>query len=599
MMQGQNLAQQELQKRQLQRQEQQRAYGKHLLSILPQLNPASQEQALGFVTGMEGAFAAGKPFQFQPMPTTQPALTPGVAPMQEGAFSQIPEAMMPGSSGIVPSAPAPSPAATPALGQALSPERASVYGFAAPWQGLGRQVPQGAVPAIGTALTQGVATPEQIAAMSTSGATPVPYQPPSPAAAPTAPRGRGFEAPGLGRLTLRGVDPKEAQRALEEIGKTRTQIFSQAFIKDPNTQSAVRSILARVPKKPIEQWTEEEFNQVKQAQSDLDSTIAFLSRGNAQVQMGLDQAEVKQIGTDLGKLPDYRADNLRQELIRLKGRAKGLMDRGMVQVPSQLMAQMDDIEMMEQALAEGTPEGKQRAGLILGLIRTELTPKPKDKEDPVGHFEKLLGQAPRWANISPAGQRVFFNRLRQAAEAAGMDPKDVPDSIQALMRPGESDRLKLAAQREKRLANEQMWRRRFDEGKERRLREKDRLDRASKVGELTQQERARVIDLQKKRDNMELRLNTLQEKAYTDIESLADEDNPLVPRARQLEKNIGTINDKIRDVIEKRWRPGMPDKPKGGAKGSAIVDPSDKVGTLRRLQEKIQKKIEQERVGAR
>lgn len=536
MLQGQAAAETERRRRQLEQEDRVRQFHSTLLQLAPQLDQGSRETLFGRVLQQQGNIAQGRPLDY-------------VEP------SQINAATYRGPLGG---------------GQPLTPSPAEAPAPAEPRQALG--------PLMTLPLPlPGLPSPD---AGDTMGTVPVPFtvplgqpSPPSPpraaapkpvaAPAPSAKKPPGFEVPGIGRLSFRGVDPKEAKGVLDAISKSRERAFSQAFVKDPAVQANLRGILSRVPQKPVDQWSEEEFAQAKQAQADFDSAVLFLGRQNPQIQMDLDRAEVGQIEKDIPKLSGFRADNLQQELFRLLDRSRGLQERGLVQIPAALAANLDDIQLMRDSLARGD---KQQAGLVLGLVRTELTPKPKDA-DPYKALDRLLVQAPRWAGLDPQAQQVFIRRARQAAQDAGLDPSVIPDRIDAVMseearkRLGiSSGQLALAQKREKRQAEEQAWRRGFDVRKERRMERQARLAQAAKEGQLTQQERARVTELQKKRDNLEQRLKTLQDKYFTDID--VGGENPMKARATSIEQEIDTIDGQIGAIINKRRLAG------GGAGGA-------------------------------
>jgi hypothetical protein len=560
MMAGQAAAEQELRRRQLEQQERQRQFDSTMLNILPSLSRDSQGLVIGKVLGGRANVAAGRPYDYQaPAPVDMsnyqgPFGGGGRAPLPMGGDASAPTEFARFVGGL-----GGPQVENPPIRFALS---------APPPPMIPGSLPPVSTPMAGEAGVGSMPVPptvpphtERIAPV--SAAAPPPAAPP----APPKPSGRTFNVPGFGELSLRGVDPKEAKGIVDAIGKSRATAFSSAFVKDPQTQTSLRNILSRVPTKPFDQWDENDLSQARQAQADFDSTVLFLGKQNPQIQGEMDRAEVKQIDSDLGKLSGFRADNLQQELIRLKGRARGLMERGFVQLPSQLMAQLDDIELMEKALASGDT-GK--AGLILGLVRQELTPKPKDA-DPLKAFDSLLGQAARWAGVDPATQGVYLKRLKQAAQDAGIDPSIIPNRVEAVMSDESKQRIglakdqfKLAQQREARVAAEQKWRRDFDT-------RKANQQKRAEAGNLTETEHKRIGKLEEAREAQYQRKNAILQMAPVDLKPGSD--NPATRGISAIDKEIERLNGAIEGILgaaEKRG--GGTATPAGGkAKTGAMI----------------------------
>jgi hypothetical protein len=556
MLAGQTAAEQELRRREMEKQERIRQSHATLLNVLPSLDRNSQATLLGGVLGEQDNMAAGRPFDYR-------APAPADMSSYQGIFGGGGRAVTPAPSG------GPMPTDT-----AMAPQGAPVQGMG-PAMTFPLPLPflpspdggdtMGTIPVpfampVGQPQVPGPPQGEFTEAEQTVTRRVTPKAPPAPT------KGRTISTR-FGELSLRGVDPKEARGIVDAIGKSRATAFSSAFVKDPQTQTSLRSILSRVPTKPFDQWDENDLSQARQAQADFDSTVLFLGKQNPQIQGEMDRAEVKQIDSDLGKLSGFRADNLQQELIRLKGRARGLMERGFVQLPSQLMAQLDDIDLMEKALASGDT-GK--AGLILGLVRQELTPKAKDA-DPLKAFDSLLGQAARWAGVDPATQGVYLKRLKQAAQDAGIDPSIIPNRVEAVMSDESKQRIglakdqfKLAQQREARVAAEQKWRRDFDT-------RKANQQKRAEAGNLTETEHKRIGKLEEAREAQYQRKNAILQMAPVDLKPGSD--NPATRGISAIDKEIERLNGAIEGILgaaEKRG--GGTATPAGGkAKTGAMI----------------------------
>lgn len=583
MQQGQIAGQEELRRRQVQQQEiereQQRQRQATLLSLLPQLGRSSQELVIGHVlgggatpqniAGYRGPLGGGQAFQPQmgnEAPTEFAQFVGGLpgpeAIGQTGAAPSTPGAM---------AAPEPPPSLRGVTGAApttLPPGawQARFTGQTPPERDLLPRPPMPAPP--GAAVVPTEAQPRIAPHTERMAREPQAAEVPGAVVTPASlARERGVYVPGIGTLSLRGVDPKEVKGVLDAIGKTRERVFSQAFVKDPNTQATLRSIIARTPKKPVGEWTEDDFEQAKQVQSDLESTALFLGRQNPQIQMELDRAEATQFEKDFPRLSGFRADNLQQELFRIADRATGLRDRGLVQIPSWLAANMDDIALMRDRLAKGDKPG---AGLILGLIKQELTPRAKDA-DPIKALDTLLGQAPRWAGLDPAAQQVFLRRARQAAQDAGLDPSVIPDKLEAVMsdeareRLGISrDQLRLAQQREKRVAAAETQRLALAERNQKRLEAQDRLRLRKQSGNLTEAEQKRVGKIEAARKAQYDRRNDILSKMPVDL--APGTTNPATRAIEKIDKEIDRLNGAIEAILgtaEKRG--GGTGAPKTGA----------------------------------
>lgn len=563
MMAGKLAGEQEMHRRQMEQGDRVRQQHATMLSMLDKLDPAGQRTLLSGIFREQENLASGRPFDYgqaQPLPGDR-------SPFSAWQDAPAPATLSPGQP-QAPSAAPPGEFAQFVQGLPLQTTPAPPAGVPMPSQPGAKLSPArllqpprpGGAGQVTPPHTERLAPPTLPHYEETPQAVAVAAKPkPTPAAARPAIPSR------FGDLALRGVDPKEAQRVSDEIGRRWTQIQQTSFIKDPNTQAALRSYYQQKPTKPVSQWTEEDVAQAQRALQGMNDTAAFHTSTNARFQNEMDQAEVKQIERDLPKLSGYRADNLQQVLIGLGKRARGLVERGTAMVPSQLMAQLDDIDMMEQALAAGD---KQQAGLILGLIKTELTPKPKDV-DPYKALDTLLGQAPRWAGLDPKAQQVFIRRARQAAQEAGLDPSVIPDKLEAVMSDEARQRLgisrgqlDLAKKRETRLAGEQAWRRRFDERKEqqRQLKEKE-------GGNLTEADQKRVGRLEAARDAMYQRKNKILEMAPVDLKPGSE--NAATKGIGSIDREIERLNGEIETILRGAERRG---KARGsGAAGGGLT----------------------------
>jgi hypothetical protein len=537
---GQTAAEAELRRRQLEQQERVRQQHQTLLNVLPLLDNASRQRVVGGVLGREANIAAGRPYDYQ---------EPGLPDMSgyRGMFGGGAQTSLP--AGDRPSFTSP---AAPEMRQPMGP----LMSFPIP--GL-PGVPEGMEPQVPFAMPLGAGATDQVEATQY-----VTRQAPSKPAAP-APR-PGFDVPGIGRLSLKSVDPKEAQAVLKDIGETEKRIFSQAFVKDPNAQASIRSILSRKPKKPVDQWSEEDFSQAQQVAAELNSTVQFMSHRYPEIQMKMDRDETGQIDKDREGLHGYRPDNLQQELIRLKGRARGLMERGNAPVPSWLMAQLDDIDLMEKALASGD---KGRAGLILGLIKTELTPKPKDAADPEKAFNDLLSQMPRWAGLAPEAQEPYLRRLRQMGEALGIDPAAIPNSIDRQMSEETKKRLSLAAQSLAYQERHRKFTRQMELRKQGHKEREDAQKEREKSVKLTPAQQAAKERLKAKRSALYQRQAEILKIAPVDLKPGSE--NAATKRLDEIENQIADVNAEIDRVVGATGKSGAAAPPGGKAATGAMM----------------------------
>lgn len=419
-LQGQMLAEQELQRRQQQTLDREEGYDRYIAGIIPQLDDASRQKALAGLTARHAARARGQSGGQVQEPLYQqfgrqldqigartgaPATSP-VAPMSPVAQQPVAQPMVPLAPAASPLPPPMSPDVTAMLNQQQVFDPNAWSSFNAATQPPTQQPPM--VPA-GTPVP---AAPRAVPLTQPPGGVPFGRRPVTPPAAPSAapptapPPGRSFDAPGFGTLTLRGVDPKQAEELRKRVEEKRRSLRN--YVPGSETE---KSYISGLLGQPIDLNTEEGFKKAEELERDIDRQSGATGAQAQRLQRSDFKDRATALQKQVGDLPTLSEEDALYNIPLLYAEAAELRKTkgSHPVVTGKLAGQGRNIEAMQAALAKGDEETARRyARLIQGSMSSKLS--PSQEQAAISAATRQLGaMKPEQANDPDVVRRVYAN----------------------------------------------------------------------------------------------------------------------------------------------------------------------------------------------
>jgi hypothetical protein len=412
MLAGQTAAEQELRRREMEKQERIRQSHATYLNVLPSLDRQSRMLLLGGILPEIDNMAAGREFDYKaPAPVDMSSYqgifggggrTPAPAPMAPTMTGDRP---MVGESAFPQGPPAPVQPMGPAMSFPLfgipgvPPELAPQVPFAMP---LGQpQVPMQQLPVAKVEAPQSV----------TVKARPRPQTAPAPAPRP------GIQTR-FGTLSMRGVDPKEAKGVYDSIDRDLRDLTT-LYASNPEVMKQVVQLAAGRPTKIPE--TPEEFSAAQQFRTAMLGATAGLK---AYAPAGADyKARVEGLTKGMERLPYLSDTDITGGVLQLWDEREALEkeSKGRAIVPGPLIGQRKNIEEIRAALARG--DDAQAARLSRSVAASVQSPlKPEEKRKAINDFLGALKDlAPDQAS-DPNVQRQLAQQFGVIDFIEGIEP---------------------------------------------------------------------------------------------------------------------------------------------------------------------------------